>query len=145
MQAALLESSDLTSDEERATVGWLPHHTPDYARGDPASGFYEVPLGHPNAASSSPAGPHHGPHLAAPTPPVHHDGALVQSSSRGTVGEHTSIAGDTHAGWLSVLMGLRHRWHLLHSVRCWYHRVIKHQRGHQAGIVVERSPPLLHF
>jgi hypothetical protein len=99
LQAALLESSALASAKERATVGWLPHHAPDYARGDPAGGFYEVPLGHPDAAGPAPAGPHHRHRLAAPTPSVHHDGDSVRSSSRGTVCDHTSIAGDSQEGW----------------------------------------------
>ena len=53
LQAVLLESSALASVQERATYGWLPHHTPDYAHGDPANGFYEVPLDHPHQQGST--------------------------------------------------------------------------------------------
>ena len=90
---ALLESSTLTLVQEWATRGWLPHHVPNYAHGDPADGFYEVPLSHPDATGPALAGLHR--QFAVPTPSIHHDSALVQSSSHGTVGNHTSIFGDS--------------------------------------------------
>ena len=101
LQAALLESSALALAEQRAAAGWPPHHAPDYAHGHPASVYYEVPLGHPDAADPAPAGPHRRPHPTAGTQPVHHGGASVRSSGHGTIDSRASITGRSQAGWSS--------------------------------------------